>query len=349
MKKIILVSSGANGGAQRVAILIAKILRNSGFECLILFATDDEKKIAVKKAVGDIPYEVLQCKRRYLLYYLYNRLRREKDVILFGSLPSFCQLILILNMLLGNRFKVVLRETNTPSRHKKIDIWFARMFYRFADRLISQTKEMCNEMMALYHLPASKIVTINNPIDKELVHNSIKERYNMDTSFINYVAIGRGAPQKDLVTMIKAFAIVCHQQPNSRLYLVGNWVEEYRKIIDIQIKQYGLQKNVLFEGLQSNPFKYMIAANAFVMSSIYEGLPNAMIEAMYLGKPVVVTECIPYISQVVHNGINGYTTPVGDADAFAKAMLYVTKIKKIEKFHDVNNSEQQIIELFNSI
>ena len=110
MKKIILISSGSNGGAQRIAILIAKTLRNSGFECLILFVTDDEKKIVVKKTVGDIPYEVIKCKQRYLLYYLYNRLRKEKDTILFGSLPSLCQRILIVNMFLKNRFKIVLRE-----------------------------------------------------------------------------------------------------------------------------------------------------------------------------------------------------------------------------------------------
>lgn len=51
----------------------------------------------------------------------------------------------------------------------------------------------------------------------------------------------------------------------------------------------------------------------------------------------------------VRNGINGYTTPVGDAEAFAEAMLKATKIKKLAKFHDVNNSEQQIIDFFNSI
>lgn len=349
MKKIIFVSSGSNGGAQRVVVLMAKILQSAGFDCLLLFTIDDEKNFLIKNALSHIRYEVLQCKRRYLLYYLYKRMRKEKDVILFTSLPSFCQRLLLMNLLFGNRFKLVLRETNTPSRHTKNDILFARNFYRFANRLISQTEEMRKEMVNLYHLPASKVVTINNPIDKELILNGIKEDVRMDSSFVNYVAIGRIAPQKDLITMIEAFAIVCRYQPNSRLYLVGNWIDEYKKTIDTHINKHGLQANVLFEGFQSNPFKYMKAADVFVMSSIYEGLPNAMIEAIYMGKPVVVTECIPYISQVVNNGINGYTTPVGDSEAFAKAMLKATSIKHLDMFHDVNNSEQQIVSFFKSI
>lgn len=349
MKKIILVSSGANGGAQRVAVLMAKILKSAGFECLMLFVFDNEKNFVIRKILGDIPYEVLQCKRRYFLYYLYSRLRKEKSAILFGAQPSICQHVLIVNILLGNRFKVVLRETNTPSRHTKRDIWFARKFYRYATKLISQTDEMRKEMIELYHLSAFKIVTVNNPIDKELINNSLKEHYVMDKSFVNYVAIGRVAPQKDLIMMIKAFAIVCQHQPKSRLYLVGNWMEDYKKNIENHISQYSLQTNVLFEGFQPNPFKYIMAADVFVMSSIYEGLPNAMIEAMYLGKPVVVTECIPYISQVVHNGINGYTTPVRDSAAFAEAMLKAKTIKRLKMYNDVNHSEQQLIELFNSI
>ena len=115
------------------------------------------------------------------------------------------------------------------------------------------------------------------------------------------------------------------------------------------IKKNNMENAVFFEGYQENPHKYEIGANVYVLSSVYEGLPNAMIEAMYLGMPVAATECIPYISQVVKNGVNGYTCPIKDADKLAEAMLAAAKIKGLPKFIDINCSEQEIVTLFTNL
>ena len=74
-----------------------------------------------------------------------------------------------------------------------------------------------------------------------------------------------------------------------------------------------------------------------------------MIEAIYLGVPVAATACIPYISQVVKIGINGYTCPIKEADKLADAMIAAAKIKGLPKFIDINHSEQAIVKLFNDL
>ena len=115
------------------------------------------------------------------------------------------------------------------------------------------------------------------------------------------------------------------------------------------IKKNKMESAVFFEGYQENPHKYETGADVYALSSVYEGLPNAMIEAMYLGVPVAATECIPYISQVVKNGVNGYTCPIKDAKQLADAMLAAARIKGLPRFIDINHSEQEIVTLFNNL
>ena len=83
------------------------------------------------------------------------------------------------------------------------------------------------------------------------------------------------------------------------------------------------------------------------MSSVSEGLPNALIEAMYLNMPVAVTNCIPFIDCKVHNGENGYKANVGDSDALSKAMLNALKLKgKIKNENENYKIKQEIISAF---
>ena len=111
----------------------------------------------------------------------------------------------------------------------------------------------------------------------------------------------------------------------------------------------GISEFVKFVGFQANPYKYLKYADVFVLSSIYEGLPNVMLEAMYLGKPVAVTACIPYISQVVRPGVNGYLAPVGDSNALAKAMTEAKDIKGLSQYGDINDSEKLIVKTFKKL
>jgi len=85
----------------------------------------------------------------------------------------------------------------------------------------------------------------------------------------------------------------------------------------------GLTGAVDFLGYQENPFQYMAQADVFVLSSLFEGFGNVIIEAMALGIPVIATDCPSGPAAIIHHGLNGYLVPIKDADGLAEQIQRV--------------------------
>lgn len=350
--RILFLNGGGLGGAQMMTVLYANILQKAGFQCKILTRTDvgDDPQY-LDTLLESIKHTEVQCRfRKYPLYVF-------KEIWIFRPDIVFVWNSIVVRQILNRfrkyhltpSFKMVCRCPNTPSVMDEKES-AGLVSFRDADMVIAQTEEMAQELHTIVGIDSRRIVTIYNPINKERIYSNIQENFPFDKSYTNYVATGRISEQKDYPTMLKAFALVVKNLPMSRLYILGkdpsNELTSY--LLQI-IKENNLQHKVFFEGFQSNPHKYVKDADAFVLSSIYEGLPNAMLDAMYLGIPVVATTCIPYIAQVVHDGENGYTCPVKDSKALSEAMLKAVRIKRLKKYEDINNSEKLIIKFFHLV
>ena len=83
-------------------------------------------------------------------------------------------------------------------------------------------------------------------------------------------------------------------------------------------------------GFQTNPYSYIKYADCFVLSSRWEGLPNVLIEALYLGTPAAAFACIPIIERIVNDGINGYVVKAEDVNGLASAMLDAAKLGRVD-------------------
>jgi len=117
------------------------------------------------------------------------------------------------------------------------------------------------------------------------------------------VASGRIREEKGYKFLLKSFMEVIKINPRYRLHILGGigngqYMEELKQFINDN----GLQKYVLFLGFKINPFHYYKFADLFVLSSKWEGLPNVVLEALYLQTPVVVTACIPYFRKLIKSG-----------------------------------------------
>ena len=141
---------------------------------------------------------------------------------------------------------------------------------------------------------------------------------------------------------MRAFNIVHQKNPRTHLYLVGKFNKDgdfYKSIIDY-IRVHNLDKYVHIIGFDSNPYRWMKYSDCFVLPSRVEGLPNAMVEAMYLKKPVVATRCLPIIDRMVENGVNGYKVEVEDHVKMAAAMLEALKLIDCRmKYNPASNDE----------
>lgn len=348
-RKVAFFNGNGHGGAEHITVQYARILMAHGADCsMLILKKYKNDPVKIKSYIpSNLRFRVKASRYRWMIFHIYRFLQRENPDVVFCSMPDISALILILKAMGLFKGKVIIRDSNMPSRQTERSRRLAKLFYSKADALIAQTSEMKDEMVDVYGVDRKKIKVIYNPTDEDTIKEKIATTFPFNKEYTNYVTVGRINSQKDYITAIRAFAEVLKEQPKSRYYIVGGDTDKsyvqsvYNEVTDLRIKD-----NVFFEGFQTNPYKYQNGCDAYVLSSIFEGLPNAMLDAMYLGKPVAATECIPYIAQVVHNGQNGYTVKVGDYKALADAMLKASQIKNLPKFVPVNDSIGQILNIF---
>jgi glycosyltransferase involved in cell wall biosynthesis len=131
------------------------------------------------------------------------------------------------------------------------------------------------------------------------------------------LAVGRFTRQKNFPLLLEAFAEVRRKRV-ARLVILGEG--DLRGELEAKVRDLGISAEVDLPGFDSNPFRFMRRAGVFVLSSDWEGLPTALIEAMACGTPVVATDCPSGPREILLGGRLGRIVPVGDAHALAGAI-----------------------------
>jgi len=351
---LLFITNSGCGGAERMTVLYAKILQQAGHDCRLLVVQKNGMDFNLRQFIpASLPWDLFQCRRVSLPFLVIGYINRCRPVCIFDSLP-------LITMALSRSavkwlfpgVKLVFRECNTPFSYTMLQLFFTRFSLRKINAVISQTEAMRQEMVKCYALPPEHITVIHNPIDESFIREQANECYRfVESDCIHYIAVARVEPQKDYQTLLRAFAKVNLQCPKSRLHILGDYSydRKYKRELDKTVRELKLERTVHFAGFQTNPYKYIVAANVFVLSSAYEGLPNVVQEAMYLGKPVVATRCIPYISQIIEAGVNGYTVRVGNYEELAEAMIKAASLHTSVKFMNFAERDKRIVDLFNSL
>jgi glycosyltransferase involved in cell wall biosynthesis len=225
---------------------------------------------------------------------------------------------------------VVVSERNTLSqsvKHYSADIrlrlmpQFIRWFYPWANRVVAVSKGVANDLSKVTGIPVERIDVIYNPVVTPglLTEASATLEHPWFQPGMPPVvlAAGRLTGQKDFPTLIRAFAQV-RQDRAVRLIILGEGEE--RSNLENLSHDLGLETEVSLPGFLLNPYPYMRRASVFALSSRWEGLPGALIEAMYCGIPLVSTDCPHGPREILGGGKYGRLVPVGDANAMAQAI-----------------------------
>lgn len=159
-----------------------------------------------------------------------------------------------------------------------------------------------------------------------VIHNSVSvpvEKYPMpDIRDNRIVSLGRLHEQKNIPLLIDAFAKIANEFPECTLENYGDG--QLRDVLQQKINQLGLTNRIKLQPARKDVFSAIRTARLFVLSSDYEGMPNALMEAMALGLPCVATDCRPGGARtLVEDGVNGYVVPRMNVDALADKMRYV--------------------------
>ncbi len=164
-----------------------------------------------------------------------------------------------------------------------------RLFCKCADRVICCSETICREVWEKYR--CEKAVTLQNPFDmKEVKALSELEEAELpwETGRI-LISMGREDVVKGFWHLLKSFALVHGKLPDTKLMIIGKGeFSSYRELAG----KLGIDDAVCFTGLKKNPYPYLKRGSLYVLTSYYEGFPNAMVEAMSMGLPVIATDCM---------------------------------------------------------
>jgi len=319
---------------ERLLVYLLKNIDLEKFEVSLLLG--NRKGMFIDEIPEDIKVISLNVSHiRHSIIGLIKYFKKEKPDI-FISFLSHANLVSIISKILsGAKTKIVISERSTFSKLSEqsagniydkligqfIFFFLVKIFYPRADRIICVSKAAAEDLSDVIG-KNKKIVFIYNGFDFKKIIELSKEKIDYPEFYSDNLpiicAVGRLVKAKDYPTLLNAFSIL-FKKVKSQLIIVGDG-EDMDKLKAIA-QRLDVSKSVYFAGFQKNPYKYMAKADVFVLSSITEGLPNVIVEAMACGTPVVSTDCKSGPNEIIEDGRNGFLVPIGDYHALAEKML----------------------------
>ncbi|ADG94194.1 glycosyl transferase group 1 [Arcobacter nitrofigilis DSM 7299] len=290
-KLSILIYSLASGGAERVVSVLLDELKEK-YEITLFLMNDTifydiPKNIKIIYLENSNPSEsgIKKLLKLPVLAWKYKKLNDSDISVSFMNRSNY---INIIAKILEFKSKVIISERAMPSlQHKNgvqgfINKFLIKRLYRKADIVIGNSKGNCRDLVNNFNI--QEVKTIYNLIDLKIIKELSKECVNYRDEKFTFITIGRLDRGKNHKILIESMEDI-----DAKLYIIGDG--ELRDTLEKQIESLNLQNKVILLGKQSNPYKYLVQSDCFVFSSLYEGLPNVLLEALSCGLPIISTDC----------------------------------------------------------
>lgn len=332
MKRIaILVPNLNGGGAERVALNIANILSRTGHNVHMVLA--QKSGVYFEQLEKRVTLHVCNySKTMYSIFGIGKIVRRIEPEVVLSTTHRMNVIASIVWKFWKGNYRLILRLPNSPQAEIDNDVmspWRLKLYskaYRNCSFVLAQSDAMKQEAQDVFHLDDDRVRVLINPLDLLTIENSLEQMKNPFNSLrTNILAVGRIHEAKGFDFLIEAFVVVVQKNPDYFLNIIGN-DNGQQDILETLVKDRKIEQNVRFWGHQNNPYPFYKYCDAYVLSSRWEGLPNALLENLYLGKPAIATRCVPIINTLITEGKNGYTVEFGDRDDLATKILSYSKL-----------------------
>ena len=227
-----------------------------------------------------------------------KKLRKIKKELNLDTTISFLDGANVINILSRVNDKIIISIRNHKSQElsgKKGAVVMKIMsrMYRMADKVVAISGGVEKDLLENFKVPKEKVQVIYNPIDikkiEALANEKIDEKYEKVFEKPTIVNVGRLTNQKAQWSLIRAFSKAAEADKDVNLAILGQG--ELKDGLEKLIEEYNLQDRVFLLGFQSNPFKYVSRSSMFVLSSLFEGLGNVVLEALACNVPIISTDC----------------------------------------------------------
>jgi len=229
----------------------------------------------------------------------------------------------------ANDLGSVQAELKSGSRKHRLGARLTRSTFQAADELIAQSDHMRRELLEVLHCDPTRVHTLHNPIDVERASDLAKAGSAPLEGSPSFVTVGRLFYQKGLDVLMEGLALAAPEMPTAHVTLVGDGPDKAALLA--QARDLGVDSMVSFVGFQSNPLPLVAKADFFLLPSRYEGFSNAVLEALALGTPVVVTDCPGANRDMVRPGIDGWLVPTEDPQALAATMAAAANAAPLDR------------------
>lgn len=328
-KVLFVISNLYGGGAERVVSVWANDLADMGYDVSIIltgrhprdYYLDDRVKVYTLAAT----------------YAEYKKMPRIRQFSLRRHMVKQVNPDYILSFLFQNQFWTALTtwglkakkiETVRNSPYKEIGQagllfkWLAMFCFKRAYRIIVQTE---SQQKFFSNNLQKKCVVIPNPV-QPCFQNHYKTQFSDKVK--KFIAVGRITSQKNYPLMLQAFISACKINAQISLEIYGRDQDGVRENFERLVCDNGCSDKIKFMGPSSDLLPIYEQADAFLMTSDYEGMPNALMEAMASRLVCISTDCLTGPSDLITNQESGYLVPVGDRGAVKKAILRVADMDR---------------------
>jgi len=319
---LFVLPSFGGGGAERVIITIANHLNRSEWSPVVVVCDGTgELKHMLASDIG-----VIDLKKKHVrnaIPSLISVVWKMKPDILLTTLTHLNFAVAMIRPFLPPRTSVIAREANLPRKslagesHPRLYQFSYRYIYKRFDIIVAQSEQMQRDIVGSYRISPSRVRVIYNPVDLDTVNRMAAGGSipNWPSPGMKLLAVGRLAEQKGFDLLLRSIA---HMKHRISLVVLGEGDE--REHLEHLSRKLGITDRVDFRGYDTNPYRWMRHADLFVLSSRYEGFPNAVLEAMVCGTPVAAFQGDTSVQEIICNEGEGSLTSSSSIESLAAAI-----------------------------
>lgn len=339
MNVSILIGGLSGGGAERVVSNLSNHL-SERHDVTIVTMTEDspayfiDEKVKIRYLIrkDDSSDFVTKNIKRYknLREYVHN----QKADIFIVFLPVTTNLLLSLRKSI--KVPIIVSERGDPIfrfKSSKIQKFFMKYLYPRADNFVFQT----DDSKIFY----KEVIGVSGVVIPNAINEGFIKKNKVSNPQKRIISVGRLNKQKNFELLIKAFAQINSKIPEYKLEVLGEG--PLREPLNNLIVDLNLSDKVSLPGYVNNVDEKLMNSSLFVLPSNYEGMPNALMEAMAIGLPCISTDCpIGGPKYLIDDGVNGFLVPLNDQENLARKMLLTLSDAELQK--KLGNNSKKIVD-----
>lgn len=331
MKITFVTATLSSGGSERVMSIVANKMQERGYEVEIICINDQIVFYPINEGIKITHVEVESGTKSLprKLWWFRKYIQKTQPDLVIAFMVSIYTVTLL--SLIGVDIPVISSVRNDPAYsnlRKKIT---RKILLPRSAHVVVQTQQIKRYFSKNIQ---KKTTVIYNPVNEKVFELQPVEKEN------RIISVGRLYPQKDQKMMIEAFTRVSERFPDWKLMIFGEGPE--RKALESLIERLNIKDRVLLPGRSENIIDELNKSKIFCLSSVYEGMSNALVEAICTGLPIVTTK-VSGTEELIRDGENGLIVNIGDTEAMTDALAKILSDEKLQKQFAEKNRNQAVI------